>query len=131
MEAIKPCPFCGASEVSVVAIGHYRGREDSWTVECGMCGADGPHEQDINCPEWNALPRPEPWLDIPDGPGWWLYEPDTSDAFPVWVDKPSWAKELMCSWFIPWVSMRNQELSNMPKGKWKRIDMHQPPKEGE
>jgi len=26
----------------------------------------------------------------------------------------------MISWFIPWVSMRNQELSNMPKGKWQR-----------
>ena len=66
---IKACPWCGeAKEVAPSCNGVY------W-VECFNCGATGPvkNSEAKAIDAWNALPRPEPWLDAPDGPGWWWY----------------------------------------------------------
>lgn len=85
------------------------------------------HERIATLEAWNALPRPEPWLDAPDGPGWWIYEPDTSDPFPVYLDKPTWSKEIICQWLEPWTMKARQfVLSQMPKGRWQRAIAKKP-----
>ena len=49
-EELKPCPFCGSSQVKANLMGH------GWTeVYCGACEAEGPpreNEKDANA-AWN------------------------------------------------------------------------------
>ena len=59
---INPCPFCGNNEsnrVYCIDDGwgncHYKGEDETWSVECGICTAEGPWAKtsDDAIAEWN------------------------------------------------------------------------------
>lgn len=66
MENIKPCPFCGPSDVSVVRTGGKSGIWQFYAVECPECGGSGPSrgDEESAVSGWNfRYPLPEDgWL---------------------------------------------------------------------
>lgn len=82
---------------------------------------------------------PEPWLDVPDGPGWWWYAAPWSEPEEVecrMVRKKDGRLESYDPWRpceqVGYEGYRTAwDRCNEEYGKWQRAIVPQPPKEGE
>lgn len=63
---LKPCPFCGSTDIHQVLIG--LGHEDEGYQECEGCGASGPVKMGVaaQVKAWNR--RASPWQPIETAP---------------------------------------------------------------
>ena len=115
-EKIKPCPWCGKGEAHHEGPNEYTDYhgERCYELLCNECGFGITGGSNTECVRaWNALPRPEPWLDAPDGPGWW------------------WRNYASAGEVVPYKLEPEQMTLDIEKwpGKWQRAHVPPPPKE--